>query len=193
MFLFVYNQVKHFPAFCKIKAKIKNLVNNYSLICRFNFVSTSSHAHLIKLEFWEMKYRLMAFLMLAESKLKSWIIKYGRRDSVELLLQTYLVSGNYWCCTCGILKLAVSTRLFNLKWMFAFLFQTFVEGHQFFEQYEVIFTGLKQAAEVYVKSDSSSKILLCFTANYNFMQIYIYIYVYVLSVYTEFIHLFGSW
>lgn len=57
---------------------------------RFNFVSTSSHAHLIKLEFWEMKYRLMAFLMLAESKLKSWIIKYGRRDSVELLLQSYL-------------------------------------------------------------------------------------------------------
>ncbi|XP_010772795.1 nesprin-1-like, partial [Notothenia coriiceps] len=57
---------------------------------RFNSVSSSSHAHLIRLEFWEMKYRLMAFLMLAESKLKSWIIKYGRRDSVEQLLQTYL-------------------------------------------------------------------------------------------------------
>ncbi|XP_037550764.1 nesprin-1 [Nematolebias whitei] len=89
---------------------------------RFNFVSTSSHSHLIKLEFWEMKYRLMAFLGLAESKLKSWIIKYGRRDSVELLLQSYL---------------------------------TFTEGHRFFEQYEIIFTALKQAAEVYVKSDSS--------------------------------------
>uniref|UniRef100_A0A8C2JGH1 Calponin-homology (CH) domain-containing protein n=1 Tax=Cyprinus carpio TaxID=7962 RepID=A0A8C2JGH1_CYPCA len=57
---------------------------------RFNFVSTSSHVHLIKYEFWELKYRLMAFLMLAESKLKSWIIKYGRRDSVELLLQNYV-------------------------------------------------------------------------------------------------------
>uniref|UniRef100_A0A8C2F311 Calponin-homology (CH) domain-containing protein n=1 Tax=Cyprinus carpio TaxID=7962 RepID=A0A8C2F311_CYPCA len=57
---------------------------------RFNFVSTSSHVHLIKFEFCEMKYRLMAFLMLAESKLKSWIIKYGRRDSVELLLQNYI-------------------------------------------------------------------------------------------------------
>ncbi len=54
-------------------------------------MSTSSHVHLIKFEFWEMKYRLMAFLMLAESKLKSWIIKYGRRDSVELLLQNYIV------------------------------------------------------------------------------------------------------
>lgn len=89
---------------------------------RFNFVSTSSHSHLIKMEFWEMKYRLMAFLMLAESKLKSWIIKYGRRDSVELLLQSYLA---------------------------------FIEGHRFFDQYEVIFSALRQAAEVYVKSDSS--------------------------------------
>ncbi|CAG13184.1 unnamed protein product, partial [Tetraodon nigroviridis] len=89
---------------------------------QFNFVSTSSHSHLIKLEFWEMKYRLMAFLLLAETKLKSWIIKYGRRDSVELLLQSYL---------------------------------TFVEGHRFFEQYEMIFAALQQVAEVYVKSDSS--------------------------------------
>uniref|UniRef100_A0A668AGR2 Spectrin repeat containing, nuclear envelope 1b n=1 Tax=Myripristis murdjan TaxID=586833 RepID=A0A668AGR2_9TELE len=89
---------------------------------RFNFVSTSSHAHLIKLEFWEMKYRLMAFLILAESKLKSWIIKYGRRDSVELLLQSYI---------------------------------SFIEGHKFFDQYEIIYKSLKQAAEVYVKSDSS--------------------------------------
>uniref|UniRef100_A0A3P8V8V6 Calponin-homology (CH) domain-containing protein n=1 Tax=Cynoglossus semilaevis TaxID=244447 RepID=A0A3P8V8V6_CYNSE len=56
------------------------------------------------------------------SKLKSWIIKYGRRDSVELLLQSYL---------------------------------TFIEGHRFFEQYDLIFSALKQAAEVYIKSDSS--------------------------------------
>uniref|UniRef100_A0A3Q2Y7W4 Calponin-homology (CH) domain-containing protein n=1 Tax=Hippocampus comes TaxID=109280 RepID=A0A3Q2Y7W4_HIPCM len=89
---------------------------------RFNFVSTSWHGHLIKLEFWEMKYRLMAFLLLAESKLKSWIVKYGRRDSVELLLQNYL---------------------------------TFIEGHRFFEQYDILFSALKQAADVYVKSDGS--------------------------------------
>ncbi|KAJ8275253.1 hypothetical protein COCON_G00098780 [Conger conger] len=91
---------------------------------RFNYVSTSSHVHLIKLEFWEMKYRLLAFLMLAESKLKSWIIKYGRRESVELLLQNYI---------------------------------TFIEGHKFFEQYETTYQTLKQAAEVYVKSDISAE------------------------------------
>ncbi|RXM34120.1 Nesprin-1 [Acipenser ruthenus] len=63
---------------------------------RFHFVSSTAQIHLIKLEFWELKYRLLAFLMLAESMLKSWIIKYGRRESVELLLQNYIsfIEGN---------------------------------------------------------------------------------------------------
>ncbi|KAG7263987.1 hypothetical protein CRUP_026788 [Coryphaenoides rupestris] len=73
------------------------------------------------MEFWEMKYRLMAFLILAESKLKSWIIKYGRRDSVELLLDGYV---------------------------------SFIEGYKFFDQYEIIYKALKQAAEIYLKSDT---------------------------------------
>ncbi|KPP57545.1 hypothetical protein Z043_124718, partial [Scleropages formosus] len=90
---------------------------------RFNYIGTSFHAHLIKMEFWEIKYRLMAFLILAESKLKSWIIKYGRRESVELLLQNYI---------------------------------SFIEGHKFFEQYETTFQTLKQAADTYIKSDSSA-------------------------------------
>lgn len=46
----------------------------------------------MKMEFLELKYRLLSLLVLAESKLKSWIIKYGRRESVELLLQNYIVS-----------------------------------------------------------------------------------------------------
>lgn len=57
----------------------------------------------------------------------------------------------------------MSVTPFNF--IFMFLFQTFVEGHRFFEQYEIIFTGLKQAAEVYVKSDSSSKTPFCLITN----------------------------
>uniref|UniRef100_A0A7M4FMH1 Nesprin-1 spectrin repeats region domain-containing protein n=1 Tax=Crocodylus porosus TaxID=8502 RepID=A0A7M4FMH1_CROPO len=57
---------------------------------RFNFVTSSSELHLLKMEFLELKYRLLSLLVLAESKLKSWIIKYGRRESVELLLQNYI-------------------------------------------------------------------------------------------------------
>ncbi|KAG8444139.1 hypothetical protein GDO86_009355 [Hymenochirus boettgeri] len=63
---------------------------------RFSYVASSSQLHMIKLEFMELKYRLLALLVLAESKLKSWIIKYGRRESVELLLQNYIafIDGN---------------------------------------------------------------------------------------------------
>lgn len=61
-------------------------------LSRFNFVASTSELHLLKMEFLELKYRLLSLLVLAESKLKSWIIKYGRRESVELLLQNYMVS-----------------------------------------------------------------------------------------------------
>uniref|UniRef100_G3UJN9 Spectrin repeat containing nuclear envelope protein 1 n=1 Tax=Loxodonta africana TaxID=9785 RepID=G3UJN9_LOXAF len=57
---------------------------------RFHFVSSTSELHLMKMEFLELKYRLLSLLVLAESKLKSWIIKYGRRESVEQLLQNYI-------------------------------------------------------------------------------------------------------
>ncbi|XP_021548914.1 nesprin-1-like [Neomonachus schauinslandi] len=57
---------------------------------RFHFVSSTSELHLMKMEFLELKYRLLSLLVLAESKLKSWIIKYGRRESVEMLLQNYI-------------------------------------------------------------------------------------------------------
>lgn len=59
---------------------------------RMNFVSTSCNVHLTKMEFLENKHHMQAFLTLAESKVKSWIIKYGRHESVELILQNYIVS-----------------------------------------------------------------------------------------------------
>lgn len=128
---------------------------------RFNFVSTSSHVHLIKFEFWEMKYRLMAFLMLAESKLKSWIIKYGRRDSVELFLQNYIVRPPaYLINSFNLLyKNWFSWHIMkHLSITALFYTQVFIEGHKFFEQYETTFRTLKQAADSYLKSGASGKI-----------------------------------
>uniref|UniRef100_A0A8C1YUK6 Spectrin repeat containing, nuclear envelope 1a n=1 Tax=Cyprinus carpio TaxID=7962 RepID=A0A8C1YUK6_CYPCA len=93
-----------------------------SLTIRLNYISTSSHVHLSKLEFWESKYSMLAFLTLTESKLKSWIIKYDRLESMELLLQSY---------------------------------GDFVEGQQFFEKYESSHQALINAAELYIKTDSS--------------------------------------
>lgn len=36
--------------------------------------------------------------------------------------------------------------------------QAFIEGHKFFEQYETTFQTLKQAADIYIKSDSSGEV-----------------------------------
>lgn len=133
---------------------------------RFNFVSTSSHVHLIKFEFWEMKYRLMAFLMLAESKLKSWIIKYGRRDSVELLLQNYIVRPPAYLITSFnlIYKNWLSWHIMTHLPITVLIYtQAFIEGHKFFEQYETTFRTLKQAADSYLKSGASGKIRLTFS------------------------------
>uniref|UniRef100_A0A3P9N9W5 Calponin-homology (CH) domain-containing protein n=1 Tax=Poecilia reticulata TaxID=8081 RepID=A0A3P9N9W5_POERE len=57
---------------------------------RMNFVSTSSSVHLARMEFLENKHHMQAFLTLAESRLKSWIIKYGHQESVELMLRNYI-------------------------------------------------------------------------------------------------------
>uniref|UniRef100_A0A3B5PXI2 Calponin-homology (CH) domain-containing protein n=1 Tax=Xiphophorus maculatus TaxID=8083 RepID=A0A3B5PXI2_XIPMA len=57
---------------------------------RMNFVSTSSSLHLARMAFLENKHHMQAFLTLAESRLKSWIIKYGHQESVELMLSNYI-------------------------------------------------------------------------------------------------------
>uniref|UniRef100_A0A4W3HCF8 Nesprin-1 n=1 Tax=Callorhinchus milii TaxID=7868 RepID=A0A4W3HCF8_CALMI len=57
---------------------------------RFHFITTASTLHLTRLDFLELKHRLQAFQVLTETKLKSWIIKYGRRESVEVILQNYI-------------------------------------------------------------------------------------------------------
>ncbi|TNM94661.1 hypothetical protein fugu_017420 [Takifugu bimaculatus] len=57
---------------------------------RMNFVSMSCNAHFAKMKFLENKHQMQAFLTVAESKVKSWIIKYGRQESVQLILQSYV-------------------------------------------------------------------------------------------------------
>lgn len=98
--IFVMNNRKNCELIfiCKMVFYINHIVTQtlsflpIFVLFRFSFVASSSQLHLIKLEFMELRYRLLALLVLAESKLKSWIIKYGRRESVELLLQNYIVS-----------------------------------------------------------------------------------------------------
>lgn len=62
---------------------------------RMNFVSMSCNTHFAKMKFLENKHQMQAFLTLAESKVKSWIIKYGWQESVQLILQNYVVSTDF--------------------------------------------------------------------------------------------------
>ncbi|KAM9666884.1 nesprin-1 isoform 11-T14 [Trichechus inunguis] len=127
---------------------------------RFHFVSSTSELHLMKMEFLELKYRLLSLLVLAESKLKSWIIKYGRRESVELLLQNYtlpvknkdvyeIASPRQHLPSSCPTSSAYHT---GLQLLFC---KSFIENSKFFEQYEVTYQILKQTAEMYVKADGS--------------------------------------
>ena len=58
---------------------------------RFSTLTKKSDSMICKLEFEEMKFRLLAFLVEAEAKLKSWTVKYGYQTDVELMLEDYQV------------------------------------------------------------------------------------------------------
>ncbi|XP_022095661.1 nesprin-1-like [Acanthaster planci] len=58
---------------------------------RFERVLAASQDRGTKLEYLEMKYRLLAFVVMAEKKLQAWTVKYGSRESVALLLENYKV------------------------------------------------------------------------------------------------------
>ena len=58
---------------------------------RFDRVLVASQNRGTKLEYLEIKYRLLAFIVMAEKKLQSWTVKYGNQESVELLLANYKV------------------------------------------------------------------------------------------------------
>ena len=59
---------------------------------RFHEVTSKSEAVQRRLEYEELKFRLLAFLVATEAKLKTWTVKYGHQDKVESLLRDYTVS-----------------------------------------------------------------------------------------------------
>ncbi|XP_038074821.1 nesprin-1-like [Patiria miniata] len=58
---------------------------------RFNRVLAASQNRGTKLEYLEMKYRLLAFIVMAEKQLQAWTVKYGNKESVVTLLKNYKV------------------------------------------------------------------------------------------------------
>lgn len=56
-------------------------------------------------------------------------------------------------------KHALNVILITPWFCFSSLIQSFVEGQQFFEQYETLFQSLKQSSELYVKADGTGEFL----------------------------------
>ncbi len=50
-----------------------------------------------RMEFEQLKFRLMAFIVITEMKLKSWTVKLGRQPEVEQMLEDYNVSVSSLC------------------------------------------------------------------------------------------------
>lgn len=63
-----------------------------NLYQRLQVVATMAPKRERRLEYEEMKYQLLAYLVASENKLKIWTVKYGRQESVEELLADYTVS-----------------------------------------------------------------------------------------------------
>ena len=59
---------------------------------RFTELTGKEVSLLRRLEYEELKYRLLAFLVVAEAKLKTVQVKYGHQDEVYAMLQDYIVS-----------------------------------------------------------------------------------------------------
>ena len=62
-----------------------------NLAQRLKEVCTQAPQRERRLEFEELKYRLLAYLVASENKLKIWTVKYGRQENVEELLEDYKV------------------------------------------------------------------------------------------------------
>ena len=60
---------------------------------------SAAHSH-AKLEYDELRFRLLALIVAVETKLKSWTVKYGQQQSVEDLLTEYMVSGIAYISSC---------------------------------------------------------------------------------------------
>nr|XP_039255183.1 nesprin-1-like [Styela clava] len=65
---------------------------------RFSRITTESASRMAQLEFMEAKSQTLGFLATAETMLKQWTVKYGRKPSVDVLLQNYketIENGNF--------------------------------------------------------------------------------------------------
>ncbi len=59
---------------------------------RFEELLPAAERKQVKLEYLEKKYKLLAFIVMAEKKLQTWTVKYKTKETVVELLEIYTVS-----------------------------------------------------------------------------------------------------
>ena len=77
-----------------------------NLYARLNIVAKMAPQRERRLEYEEMKYQLLAYLVASENKLKIWTVKYGPQETVEGLLADYMV---------GFQILLINLKLYTTK------------------------------------------------------------------------------
>ncbi|XP_070576380.1 nesprin-1-like [Ptychodera flava] len=59
------------------------------MAARLDYIFPTAKRKESKLQYQELKYALLSFVVIAEKHLKSWTIKYGRQDAVEAMFKNY--------------------------------------------------------------------------------------------------------
>ena len=128
---------------------------------KFSFPFTDRQMQLAsRMEYEELKFRLLAFIVVAEMKLKSWTVKLGRQPEVEEMLDDYNVCYDpKYASVC----LRFMTRIFTQIVcqgkiiVLHFSFQDFVHKKKLYANYDKTYLDVKRRGDTYKRIDPQSK------------------------------------
>ena len=130
-------------------------------IDQFSFSFTDRQIQLAsRMEYEELKFRLLAFIVVAEMKLKSWTVKLGRQPEVEEMLDDYNV-----CYDPKYLSVCLRFKTRNFTQIFCqgkiivvhFPFQDFVQKKKLYANYDKTYLDVKRRGDTYKRIDPQSK------------------------------------
>ena len=112
------------------------------------------------MEYEELKFRLLAFIVVAEMKLKSWTVKLGRQPEVEEMLDDYNVcyDSKYDSVCLRFMTQIYTQFLYQGKIIVLhFSFQDFVQKKKLYANYDKTYLDVKRRGDTYKRIDPQSK------------------------------------
>ena len=130
-------------------------------IYQFSFSFTDRQIQLAsRMEYEELKFRLLAFIVVAEMKLKSWTVKLGRQPEVEEMLDDYNVCyDSKYDSVCLRFMTQIYTQFFYQGKIIVlhFSFQDFVQKKKLYANYDKTYLDVKRRGDTYKRIDPQSK------------------------------------